>query len=166
MKEKTKPQTQNASPQMLGEGRLRRLPLTAGLLLAVVVWGLLNFFEHEFLFRVQELSLWLPTKVYFDERMLVPGGMMSYIACFFTQFFYYPMLGSLVYVALLLVVQWLTMRVFRTPCTACSHSRSTDCVLLDGGGVLDIPNQDARLFLFDARGISFYLVGDAPLPSG
>ena len=113
MKEKTKPQTQNASPQMLGEGRLRRLPLTAGLLLAVVVWGLLNFFEHEFLFRVQELSLWLPTKVYFDERMLVPGGMMSYIACFFTQFFYYPMLGSLVYVALLLVVQWLTMRVFR-----------------------------------------------------
>ena len=115
MKHKTKSQTQAVSAPILEKGQLKRLPLKAGLLFAVVVWGLLNIFEHEFLFRVQELSLWLPTRVYFDERMLVPGGMMSYIACFLTQFFYYPMLGSLIYVALLLVVQWLTVRVFRIP---------------------------------------------------
>lgn len=115
MKHKTKSQTQAVSAPMLEESQLKRLPLKVGLLFAVVVWGLLNIFEHEFLFRVQELSLWLPTKVYFDERMLVPGGMMSYIACFLTQFFYYPLLGSFIYVALLLVVQWLTMKVFRIP---------------------------------------------------
>ena len=115
MKHKTKSQTQAVSAPILEKGQLKRLPLKAGLLFAVVVWGLLNIFEHEFLFRVQELSLWLPTRVYFDERMLVPGGMMSYIACFLTQFFYYPLLGSLIYVALLLVVQWLTVRVFRIP---------------------------------------------------
>jgi hypothetical protein len=113
MKDKTKPQAQ-ATPQVVIEDSvLKRLPLMAGLFFAVLVWGLLNLFEHEFLFRVQELSLWLPTKVYFDERMLVPGGLMSYIACFLTQFFYYPILGSLIYVALLLVVQWLTIKVFR-----------------------------------------------------
>ena len=95
--------------------RFKRLPLIAGLSLAVVVWTLLNVFEHEYLFRVQELSLWLPTKVYFDERMLVPGGLMSYTACFLTQFFYYPMLGALIYVALLLLVQWLVIKVFRIP---------------------------------------------------
>lgn len=115
MESKTKSQTQVASPTMVEAGLLKRLPLIAGLSFALVVWVLLNAFEHEFLFRVQELSLWLPTKVYFDERMLVPGGMMSYIACFLTQLFYYPMLGSLIYVALLLLVQWLTMRVFRIP---------------------------------------------------
>ena len=97
----------------LETGRIKRLPLIAGLSFAAVVWVLLNVFEHEYLFRVQELSLWLPTKVFFDERMLVPGGLMSYIACFFMQFFYYPMLGSLIYVALLLLVQWLVMKVFR-----------------------------------------------------
>ena len=113
MKEKINLQAQNTSTKMIGEEWIRRLPLKAGLLFAVIVWGLLNLFEHEFLFRVQELSLWLPTKVYFDERMLVPGGLMAYIACFLTQFFYYPMLGSLIYVVLLLVVQWLTMRVFQ-----------------------------------------------------
>ncbi len=115
MKDKTKPQMQIAPQMVLEKSAFKRLPLMAGLSFAVVVWGLLNLFEHEFLFRVQELSLWLPTAVYFDERMLVPGGMMSYIACFFTQFFYYPILGSFIYVALLLVVQWLTLKVFRIP---------------------------------------------------
>ena len=103
------------SPSVIAADRLKQLPLFAGLAFATVVWVLLNVFEHEYLFRVQELSLWLPTKVYFDERMLVPGGLMSYIANFLMQFFYYPMLGSLIYVALLLVVQWLTMVVFRIP---------------------------------------------------
>ena len=103
------------SPSVITANRLKRLPLFAGLAFATVVWMLLNVFEHEYLFRVQELSLWLPTKVYFDERMLVPGGLMSYIANFLMQFFYYPMLGSFIYVALLLVVQWLTMKVFRVP---------------------------------------------------
>ena len=115
MKDKTNSRAQTKSSTLIEESRFGGFPLKAGLLFAVVVWGLLNLFEQEFLFRVQELSLWLPTKVYFDERMLVPGGLMSYIACFLTQFFYYPMLGSLIYVALLFVVQWLTIKVFRIP---------------------------------------------------
>ena len=115
MKDKTNSRAQTKSSTLIEKSRFGGFPLKAGLLFAVVVWGLLNLFEQEFLFRVQELSLWLPTKVYFDERMLVPGGLMSYIACFLTQFFYYPMLGSLIYVALLFVVQWLTIKVFRIP---------------------------------------------------
>ena len=115
MKDKTNSRAQTKSSTLIEESRFGGFPLKAGLLFAVVVWGLLNLFEQEFLFRVQELSLWLPTKVYFDERMLVPGGLMGYIACFLTQFFYYPMLGSLIYVALLLVVQWLTIKVYQIP---------------------------------------------------
>ena len=118
MKSKTNSDLQTSSASIasaLGEHHFKRLPLIAGLSLAAVVWVLLNVFEHEYLFRVQELSLWLPTKVYFDERMLVPGGLMNYLACFLTQFFYYPMLGALIYVSLLLLVQWLVIKVFRIP---------------------------------------------------
>ena len=115
MKDKTNLKSQTISVSVVEESRLRRLPLIAGLSFAVVIWALFNVFEHEYLFRIQELSLWLPTKVYFDERMLVPGGLMSYIACFLTQFFYYPMLGSLIYVLLLLSVQWLVIKVFCIP---------------------------------------------------
>ena len=112
MKDNTNFNSQNVATE---KDRMKRFPLYAGLAFAAVVWVLLNVFEHEYLFRVQELSLWLPTKVYFDERMLVSGGLMSYIANFLMQFFYYPMLGSLIYVALLLVVQWLTTKVFDIP---------------------------------------------------
>lgn len=100
---------------VVDEGQLKRLPLIAGLTFLAITWLLLNIFEHEYLYRVQELSLWLPTEVYFDERMMVPGGLMSYIACFLTQFFYYPMLGSLLFVGLLFLVQLLTQKVFDIP---------------------------------------------------
>ena len=79
--------TQTTKPTV-EEGKLKRFPLIAGAVFVAVAWAVLNIFEHEYLFRVQELSLWLPTKVFFDERMLVPGGLMSYIASFLTQFFY------------------------------------------------------------------------------
>lgn len=100
---------------VIEDDKLKHLPLIAGLTFLVITWLLLNIFEHEYLYRVQELSLWLPTEVYFDERMMVPGGLMSYIACFLTQFFYYPMLGSLLFVGLLFVVQFLTRKVFDIP---------------------------------------------------
>jgi hypothetical protein len=106
--------TQTTKPTV-EEGKLKRFPLIAGAVFVAVAWAVLNIFEHEYLFRVQELSLWLPTKVFFDERMLVPGGLMSYIASFLTQFFYYPMVGSLIFVGLLFVVQLLTLQVFKIP---------------------------------------------------
>ena len=106
--------TQPTNPTV-EESKLKRFPLIAGAAFIAVAWALLNIFEHEYLFRVQELSLWLPTKVFFDERMLVPGGLMSYIASFLTQFFYHPMLGSLIFVALLFVVQLLTQQIFKIP---------------------------------------------------
>ena len=115
MKDKASLDSQSTDVASVKCDSLRHLPLIAGLSFAVVVWALLNVFEHEYLFRVQELSLWLPTQVYFEERMLVPGGLMSYVACFLMQFFYYPMLGSLIYVAMLLGVQYLAMKVFRIP---------------------------------------------------
>ena len=111
---KSQPNTPMATSSV-EESNLKRFPLIAGAIFVAITWALLNIFEHEYLFRVQELSLWLPTQNYFDERMLVPGGLMSYIACFLTQFFYYPLLGSLLFVGLLFVVQLLTQKVFALP---------------------------------------------------
>ena len=113
LRTKSIPQVKTGVPAVIEESRLSHFPFVAGLLFAAVAWVLFCVFEYEYLFRVQELSLWLPTKVYFDERMLVPGGLMAYVACFLTQFFYYPVLGSLIYVMLLLLVQWLAIKVFR-----------------------------------------------------
>ena len=89
--------------------------LITGLSFAILVWALLFLFEHTLLFRAQELSLWLPTKIWFDGCMAVPAGFLTYIAEFFNQFLYYPWLGALLLVLLWLAVYALTLRIFTIP---------------------------------------------------
>lgn len=85
------------------------------ILLLAVVWGLLAFYEPALLFRVNELSVFLYDNIFFEEMMSMPAGILYYAASFLVQFFYYPVLGATVYVALLAVVYWLTYKVFDIP---------------------------------------------------
>ena len=86
-----------------------------GLIFVFLAWAALLIFERTLLFRAQELSLWLPTQVWFAERMRVPAGFMSVIDNLFTQFFYYPWLGALLLAALWLVDYLLTIAIFEIP---------------------------------------------------
>ncbi len=49
--------------------------------------------ETEMLLRAQELNLWLPTVTYWNQLAQYPGAVVSWIACYLTQYFYYPWLG-------------------------------------------------------------------------
>ena len=93
----------------------KKLPLIIGLSLAVVVYALLLIFEKELLFRSQELNLWLPTKMWFAQRMAAPAGMLSVLSSFFTQFTYFPWLGALLLVGLWALVFQLVCKVFTIP---------------------------------------------------
>lgn len=42
-----------------------------------------------------------------------PGGFISWVSCFFTQFFFYPKLGSAIMVAFWVAILWLNKFVFR-----------------------------------------------------
>ena len=82
------------------------------ILFFIVIWALLAFYEDALLFRVNELSLFLYDDLYYEEMMSVPAGFLSYIACYLVQFFYHPALGATIYVSLLVLVYWLTCKVF------------------------------------------------------
>ena len=71
--------------------------------LGVIAFALL-FFESDMLWKVQQYNLFLFTKLFFTQAMVVPGGFLQYLGTFFTQFFYYPWLG-----VLLLCVWWLLL---------------------------------------------------------
>lgn len=64
---------------------------------------------------VEGLSLFLPDADFFRQFLYIPGGMTAYAGCFLTQSLHYPVVGSLLFVALLLLVQRLTVAVFRLP---------------------------------------------------
>ena len=82
-----------------------------GALLLIAV-ALLSF-ETDLLWRVQLYNLFLDTPLFFRELMVEPGGLLSYVGCYFTQFFYHPWLGVLMLCGWWLLLMWLTKRTFR-----------------------------------------------------
>ena len=88
------------------------LPIATWLVALLIVAGALLFWEADFLWKVQERNLFLNTSMFFEERMVVPGGLLSWAGTFLTQFFIYPWLGTLLLCACWLLLMWLVKKAF------------------------------------------------------
>jgi len=93
--------------------KLRFVALWAGVLL-VVAFALL-FYEADLLWKVQQHNAFLYSVLFFKQMMVVPGGLLSWLGSFFTQFFYYPWMGVVFLCAWWWLLMWLTKRVFNIP---------------------------------------------------
>ena len=82
----------------------KRLDLAVWLGVLILIGAALLLFENQLLWKIEETNLFLYTPLYFKEQMLVPGGLLSYVGCFFTQYLYQPWLG-----VLLLCAWWLLL---------------------------------------------------------
>ena len=71
-------------------------------------------YEREFLWKVQEMNLFLDTPLFLKQQMVTSGWLLTYLGCYFTEFFYVPWLGvmllTLWWAAFLLVV-WKAFRI-------------------------------------------------------
>ena len=88
-------------------------PLLALLALAAVAFGLLQY-ESEYLWKAQELNLFLDTPLFFRQQMVTSGWLLTWLGCYLTEFFYHPWMGVAWLCglwALLMVVLWRTFRV-------------------------------------------------------
>ena len=100
--------TTNKYKQLSGQ-LLKYIPL----LLAVILWFLLSFQERYFLKKVEDLSIFLFDRLFIMESLKTPGGFLGLAGSFLTQFLYIPWIGALIWVSLLLLAYYLTIRVFR-----------------------------------------------------
>ena len=90
-------------------------PITLWLVALIVVAVALLFYEADLLWKVQQHNVFLNTSLFFHQMMTVPGGMLSYLATFFTQHFYYPWVGVILLCCWWLLLMWLTKRAFNIP---------------------------------------------------
>ena len=97
-----------------------RLPIWSGLvrllpafLTVVIIACLLLICERDFLWKAQELNLFLNTPLFFKEQMVVPGGLLTWLGTFFTQFFYIPWLGVTLLCVWWVLLSWLIRRTFQ-----------------------------------------------------
>ena len=115
---KQKKQKKKAAPKrfqgIAKPGLYNSIVWAAGL---VVIAFALLFFESDFLWKAQEMNLFQHTSLFFKQQMVVPGGMLTYLGTFLTQFFYYPWMGVLMLIALWLLLMWMIKRAFQLPRT-------------------------------------------------
>ena len=91
--------------------------------LAIAIWlgalaiiaGVLLIFESDQLWKVQEKNLLLCSTLFLKEQLVVPGGLLTWVGTWFTQFLYYPWLGVLLLCAWWILIMVITQRIFRIP---------------------------------------------------
>jgi hypothetical protein len=93
----------------------QHVSLFLGLLVLAVVAGVLLTYEQHFLWKVQQKNLFLCSTLFFKEQMVVPGGMLTWLGTFFTQFLYYPWLGVLLLGGWWLLLMAIVKRAFCIP---------------------------------------------------
>ena len=108
--------------------RIKSLALWTGVL--VVVAAVLLHSESDLLWKVQHCNLFLFSSLFFKQLMMVPGGMLSYLGAFFTQFFFYPWLGVVLLCGWWLLLTWLTKRTFRISDRWCALALLPAAILL------------------------------------
>ena len=91
----------------------RFIPLTTWLVALLIIAGALLMFESDFLWKLQDQNLFLNTKLFFNEQMVVPGGLLSWMGTYLTQYFFYPWLGTVLLCLCWLLMMWFTKRAFK-----------------------------------------------------
>lgn len=109
-KENAKKREISISPRII-----KLMPFIYGALFCIISWIFLTYSNGDYLYAVQERSLFLDTSQFFEERTSVPGGFLEWVGCFLTQLFYYPWLGALVLVLLWGIIIALSFRAFKIP---------------------------------------------------
>ena len=84
-------------------------------LVLMVVAGILLVYEPHFLWKVQQKNLFLCSTMFLKEQLVVPGGLLTWLGTFFTQFLYYPWQGVLMLCCWWLLLMFVVKRTFRIP---------------------------------------------------
>ena len=77
--------------------------------------GAMLLFEGDLLWKVQQKNLFLASGLYLRQQMVVPGGLLTWAATWFTQLLYYPWAGVLMLCAWWLLLMEVTKRAFGIP---------------------------------------------------
>ena len=79
----------------------------------VVIAGVLLVFESDQLWKIQEKNLFLCSMLFLKEQLVVPGGLLTWIGTWFTQFLYHPWVGVVMLCCWWLLLMFIVKRTFR-----------------------------------------------------
>ncbi|MBR4793689.1 MAG: hypothetical protein IK038_08515 [Bacteroidaceae bacterium] len=83
--------------------------------LAAVLFILLLTCGQYYLKKVEDLSIFMFDWLYFKDAIKIPAGFLGVAGAFCTQFLFYPWLGAIIWIFILLTAYQLTIRALKLP---------------------------------------------------
>lgn len=90
----------------------RTVSVVSGVLFWIFCFSYLAISYRYLLSATEDLSLFVFDAPFFETKISQPGGMLLYLASFFTQFLYHPWLGALIITLFLQLIQYITYKAF------------------------------------------------------
>ena len=137
--------------------RFKSIFLWLGALVAIA--SALLYAESDLLWKVQQNNLFLYSSLFFKQMMVMPGGMLSYLGTFFTQFFYYPWIGVLLLCGWWWLLMWLTKHIFSIP-------DRWIAITLIPVGILLVANMDLGYWIYAIKAKGFFFSATIGTTSG
>lgn len=81
----------------------------------VMCWYFLYVRNADTMFFMQDRGRWNSTSIFFHDCTRVPGGWLAWAGSYLTQYFYYPIVGTLMLIALWLVTFVVAKLSFKVP---------------------------------------------------
>lgn len=106
-------QPKQKDSESFGKAWVRFMPWVSAVVFAALAWVMLVVNNSDYLFMVQERSLFSDTEVFFNERMQTVQGLLQWAGCYLTQFFYHPALGASMLIGIWLLTFYAMKRTFK-----------------------------------------------------
>jgi len=78
-----------------------------------VAYILLPVMNADYLYTIQDNNVFINGHTFMMDIVQHAGGWITWVACYLTQFFYYPWLGSTFLILLWVAIYWITIWMFR-----------------------------------------------------
>ena len=112
----SKPAAARQLPQWLLRGLdTWLLPAVCCVALALLAFYYLWLRNADVLYFLQDRGWWNSTQLFFADAIRLPGGLLSWMGAFLTQFFFYPLLGTTLLVGVWVLSFCLAKWSFRVP---------------------------------------------------
>ncbi len=112
-KPKSAPVKAGKKPLSFGEKTGTILAMSVCAVFAVFAAYILITTNSDLLFQAQNYSFFNSTTEYFNDCMKLPGGIITFVATFFTQFFYEPWMGATILIALWAAIFYVSKKAMR-----------------------------------------------------
>ena len=90
--------------------RIHYLPVLLFIIIAAIILAVMN---NDFLYTIQDCSLFSQGHTFMSSLINKPGGVINWAGCFLTQFFYYPWLGTLFLIIIWTLIYVLCVKTYK-----------------------------------------------------